>query len=613
MSPAQPPHTPHATPTYLLTIPTPLTYFSYRPIPQHMSRHFPTLLVLLALAWILGLFLHLGTTERLITKQTERHLKGTHPLRRSFQNLEIDTSGQEVTLSGRIGSTTLAEQAIASVKTEIRIPDERGAEHNPITAVHNLIKIDPTLAPQAIIRPAWWAWGFAGNEAWLHGQVPDEAARQRIATALTTRYPRINLANNLTIAPGTEMPAPESALTFAPTTDPAQPWAGLAAQGIPARTYGPDLKEATVATDFPALQLDPALLTTGWEPWRARISQPLTTAPSAPTAGSVAPASPASRWGWAIHEKKAWLHGNVPDQASKDAAALAFTTAHPLTTLENTLTITPGSAPITAAWAFPSHPGQPTAYTGLAAVGIPPQTFASDVYDSELMAAYGTTQPADTEVSTWLTPWRTSLAASGTLKLDDPYAALISDGRQITLTGLVAAEPDRALLLKEATTAAAGLPVSDTIRISPLTNAWKDLTTFLGKATPFTPGKSGVLSLRPGAPGWRPVLQTIYFATGQSGRSKDQERALFQIRRALTILPTAKFEVTGHTDNVGNPEANLKLSTERAQSFTKWLTGQSLPTASLSSRGAGATEPVAPNDTAENRALNRRVDITLLP
>lgn len=68
------------------------------------------------------------------------------------------------------------------------------------------------------------------------------------------------------------------------------------------------------------------------------------------------------------------------------------------------------------------------------------------------------------------------------------------------------------------------------------------------------------------------------------------------------------IEITGHTDNVGTPEANMKLSKERAESVRDYLLKTyELPQSLLIAQGMGATQPIASNDTPDGREKNRRV------
>ncbi|MFI0561027.1 OmpA family protein [Escherichia coli] len=72
--------------------------------------------------------------------------------------------------------------------------------------------------------------------------------------------------------------------------------------------------------------------------------------------------------------------------------------------------------------------------------------------------------------------------------------------------------------------------------------------------------------------------------------------------------------VSGHTDNTGDPQRNQALSLKRAEAVRDWMrdTGD-IPQSCFAVQGYGESRPVAPNDTAEDRARNRRVEISLVP
>jgi outer membrane protein OmpA-like peptidoglycan-associated protein len=67
--------------------------------------------------------------------------------------------------------------------------------------------------------------------------------------------------------------------------------------------------------------------------------------------------------------------------------------------------------------------------------------------------------------------------------------------------------------------------------------------------------------------------------------------------------------VEGFTDNQGAKEANLKLSSERAEAVVHWLADHRIDRSRLSAKGYGDARPVASNSTAEGRAKNRRVEL----
>ncbi|MDD0973464.1 OmpA family protein [Pseudomonas fontis] len=74
----------------------------------------------------------------------------------------------------------------------------------------------------------------------------------------------------------------------------------------------------------------------------------------------------------------------------------------------------------------------------------------------------------------------------------------------------------------------------------------------------------------------------------------------------------ARLSVTGHTDSVGKDAYNQKLSEKRAHSVTNYLVESGVPRSSfISVQGAGETQPVADNKTADGRAMNRRVEIRI--
>ena len=71
--------------------------------------------------------------------------------------------------------------------------------------------------------------------------------------------------------------------------------------------------------------------------------------------------------------------------------------------------------------------------------------------------------------------------------------------------------------------------------------------------------------------------------------------------------------VSGHTDKTGSAEYTLNLSRERAQSVAAYLQGQGVKSSRFEVMGLGFSNPIASNDTAEGRGLNRRVEIKIIP
>jgi len=67
--------------------------------------------------------------------------------------------------------------------------------------------------------------------------------------------------------------------------------------------------------------------------------------------------------------------------------------------------------------------------------------------------------------------------------------------------------------------------------------------------------------------------------------------------------------VDGYCDAIGSEEYNLKLSQRRADAVARYLEDKGIPASRLIARGFGKTNFVAPNDTDEGRAQNRRVEL----
>ena len=68
-------------------------------------------------------------------------------------------------------------------------------------------------------------------------------------------------------------------------------------------------------------------------------------------------------------------------------------------------------------------------------------------------------------------------------------------------------------------------------------------------------------------------------------------------------------QVVGYTDSDGSPDANLALSQERADAVKAYLVDQGVPEGDLTTLGRGEADPIVPNDTPENKAKNRRIEL----
>jgi OmpA-OmpF porin, OOP family len=102
----------------------------------------------------------------------------------------------------------------------------------------------------------------------------------------------------------------------------------------------------------------------------------------------------------------------------------------------------------------------------------------------------------------------------------------------------------------------------------------------------------------------------IHFDTGRSEIKPESEAVIGEIAKLLKSTPSLKLHLVGHTDAVGTLPDNMKLSQSRAAAVVAALVAKhGIPAARLAGHGVGPLAPVAPNDTDEGRAKNRRVEL----
>ena len=101
------------------------------------------------------------------------------------------------------------------------------------------------------------------------------------------------------------------------------------------------------------------------------------------------------------------------------------------------------------------------------------------------------------------------------------------------------------------------------------------------------------------------------FGSGQAQLTAGAAASVRALGTYLARLGFSGVEVVGHTDSQGNPEANQRLSRQRAEAVRAGLAEAGLGRGKTSARGAGDGEPVADNATPGGRARNRRVEIVI--
>ena len=114
-----------------------------------------------------------------------------------------------------------------------------------------------------------------------------------------------------------------------------------------------------------------------------------------------------------------------------------------------------------------------------------------------------------------------------------------------------------------------------------------------------------------------PVYEKVEFATHigfKSGKAKltqDSYQYLDQLVQLMNDNPDCWVKLDGHTDSTGSDAINNKLSQDRVDSIKFYLVDKGINPNRIVARGHGSSMPIAPNDTAEGRAKNRRVEINL--
>ena len=120
------------------------------------------------------------------------------------------------------------------------------------------------------------------------------------------------------------------------------------------------------------------------------------------------------------------------------------------------------------------------------------------------------------------------------------------------------------------------------------------------------------IPLQPIETGASIVLKNIFFDSKKWELKPGSQTELNKVVQLLNDNPALKIEITGHTDNIGNPADNLILSENRAKSVVKYLIANGIAPGRLMSKGYGETRPIAPNNSEENRAQNRRTELKVL-
>ena len=108
------------------------------------------------------------------------------------------------------------------------------------------------------------------------------------------------------------------------------------------------------------------------------------------------------------------------------------------------------------------------------------------------------------------------------------------------------------------------------------------------------------------------TLRNVHFDTGKSTLRPESFKALEDLAEVMKAKKKMVVEIAGHTDDVGEDAANLKLSQSRAEAVRAWLISKGIAKERITAKGYGETEPTATNQTDQGRQMNRRTEVRII-
>lgn len=118
--------------------------------------------------------------------------------------------------------------------------------------------------------------------------------------------------------------------------------------------------------------------------------------------------------------------------------------------------------------------------------------------------------------------------------------------------------------------------------------------------------------LKPIKKGEKLSLYNIYFDPGKWDIKPESYPELDRLAQFLKDNPGVYIEISGHTDNTGDPSTKKELSLRRANAVKYYLVRKGIPESRMTTKGYGPDRPVASNETEEGRRLNRRVEFEII-
>ncbi len=138
---------------------------------------------------------------------------------------------------------------------------------------------------------------------------------------------------------------------------------------------------------------------------------------------------------------------------------------------------------------------------------------------------------------------------------------------------------------------------------------------FLNETYQFDEGQTFTaknFSLQKMQTGVKFVVNNILFTSGKAALMPESFKELDKLADLLIKNASVRIEVSGHTDNVGSASVNKKISKSRALTVKNYLVNRGVEQDRIEYEGYGFDQPIAPNDTPEGKAMNRRVEVKIL-
>lgn len=149
----------------------------------------------------------------------------------------------------------------------------------------------------------------------------------------------------------------------------------------------------------------------------------------------------------------------------------------------------------------------------------------------------------------------------------------------------------------------------DEARIANLEKQATAISTFTDPDSVF--GKSGIEIVEENGNYTLILPNAVVFDLNSADIKPEFLEILDGLADALEHYPQGKIKIEGHTDTTGSSAYNMKLSEERATSGKTYLLDKGIAEERVMTEGLGETDPRYPNDTAEGRMKNRRIEVLL--